>query len=367
MMNTIILIAGDLFVTIFQGFYMGVGIRQSAGTVNILAMTIPTLVCWLALSAAFGIYRDIPNHEERAAAIPKNETNRRGFPAFWRSLRNLANLIGKSLESQRFFAVSAVFSGTTLFAVLYQTWYWNAILKLSYPFSIRFAFYFASIGIYLMIFWRGIWTLFVAVRVVARKFIWMRAACYLVTATIVLFQIPALILTVEYAPRRFTLEKIETVPDRTAIVFGAGVYPNGEASGVLRDRVLTAIALFKAKKIDTILLSGDNSDLSRNEVDVMAELTLKNGIPEKAILRDPDGLSTIETCRNAAEKFGIHAGALITQDFHTARALYVCDQYTVNAVSVAADRASYNMYGWALWTVRDWMGLTLSWLHFNQK
>ena len=160
------------------------------------------------------IYRDIPNHEERAAAIPKNETNRRGFLAFWRSLRNLANLIGKSLESQRFFAVSAVFSGTTLFAVLYQTWYWNAILKLSYPFSIRFAFYFASIGIYLMIFWRGIWTLFVAVRVVARKFIWMRAACYLATAAIVLFQIPALILTVEYAPD----QDILTVSDLQSLV-----------------------------------------------------------------------------------------------------------------------------------------------------
>lgn len=367
MINTIILIVGDLLVTVFQGFYMGVGIRQSAGAANILAMTVPTLLCWLALSAAFGLYRDVPNHEERAVVIPKTDENRRGIPALGRSLRNLANLIGKTLESQRFFALLAVFLGATLFAVLYQTWYWNAILKLGYPFSIRFAFYFASIGVYLMIFWRGIWTLFVAVRVVARKFTWMRVVCYLITAGIVLFQVPALILTVEYAPRRFTLEKVESIPNRTAVVFGAGVYQNGEASGVLRDRVLTATALYQAKKIDTILLSGDNSDQSRNEVDVMAALVLENGVPEKAILRDPDGLSTIETCRNAAENFDIHAGALITQDFHTARALYVCDQYGVNAVSVAADRASYNMFGWALWTVRDWMGLTLSWIHFNQK
>ena len=49
MLNTLILLIGDLFVTVFQGFYMGVGIRQSAGVHNILGMTVPTLIIWLAL------------------------------------------------------------------------------------------------------------------------------------------------------------------------------------------------------------------------------------------------------------------------------------------------------------------------------
>ena len=56
MLNTLILLIGDLFVAVFQGFYMGVGIRQSAGVHNILGMTVPTLIVWLALGFPLGVY-----------------------------------------------------------------------------------------------------------------------------------------------------------------------------------------------------------------------------------------------------------------------------------------------------------------------
>lgn len=367
MLNTLILLIGDLFVAVFQGFYMGVGIRQSAGVHNILGMTVPTLIVWLALGFPLGVYRDVPNHEERAAFVPKTDANRKGFAALRRNLRNLGRLMKKSIESERLLSLAAVWLGTSAFAVLYQTWYWNAVLKAGLPFSIRFAIYFALFGGNLLILWRAGWTLFIAVRVFARKFVPIRVACYLITLGIVLFQLPAILLTVQYNSRRFTLENVETVPGRTAIVFGAGVYLNGKPSGVLSDRVKTAVSLYQDKKIDTILLSGDNSAESRHEVDVMAELSVELGVPEKALLRDNLGFSTIETCRNAAETFDLHEAALVTQDFHTTRALYNCDQFGLNAISVAADRASYNIFGWAMWTLRDWSGLTLSWLYFRDR
>lgn len=369
MLNTVILILGDLAVATFQGFYMGVGIRQSAGIRNILWMTIPTLAVWLILSFSFGIYRDIPKHESRVTCLRKEDTNGatiwKQILAFLRPLRNLARLVRKTIETQRALALVAVWLGSSAFAVLYQTWYWDEVLGRGWPFSFRFALMFAAVGIYLLIFWRIVWTLFVMLRVVARKSIPFRVLCYLATAAIVAFQIPALFLTVEYAPRRFSLDTVETVPARTAIVFGAGVYPNGQASGVLADRIKTAVELYQIGKVDTLILSGDNSDFSRNEVDVMADLSVSLGVPESALVRDETGLSTIETCVNAAESFNIHEAALITQDFHTTRALYVCDQYDVHAISVAADRASYNIFSWVMWIVRDWMGLTLSYLYFN--
>lgn len=369
MLNTMILILGDLAVATFQGFYMGVGIRQSAGIRNILCMTIPTLVVWLILGFSFGIYRDVPKPESRVTYLRREDTNGAGIwkkvLAFLRPLRNIARLIRKTIETQRALALAAVWLGSSAFAVLYQTWYWDEILGRGWPFSFRFAIYFAAVGIYLLIFWRIVWTLFVTLRVVARKSVVIRVLCYLATAAVLAFQIPALILTVEYAPRRFSLDTVETVPTRTAIVFGAGVYPNGQASGVLGDRIKTAVDLYQNGKVDTLILSGDNSDFSRNEVDVMADLSVSLGVPETAIVRDNTGYSTIETCMNAAETFNVREAALITQDFHTTRALYVCDQYGVHAISVAADRASYNIFSWAMWIVRDWMGLTLSYLYFN--
>src|SRR5436190_20724994 len=45
---------------------------------------------------------------------------------------------------------------------------------------------------------------------------------------------------------------------RVAIVFGASVYSNGDLSPVLEDRVDTAIELYRAHKVDRILVSGDN-------------------------------------------------------------------------------------------------------------
>lgn len=112
MLNTLILLIGDLFVTVFQGFYMGVGIRQSAGVHNILGMTVPTLIVWLALGFPLGVYRDVPNHEERAAFVPKTDANRKGFAALRRNLRNLGRLMKKSIESERLLSLAAVWLGT---------------------------------------------------------------------------------------------------------------------------------------------------------------------------------------------------------------------------------------------------------------
>ena len=54
-------------------------------------------------------------------------------------------------------------------------------------------------------------------------------------------------ISARYAPAIYTLE---TAPARrVAIVLGARVYPNGRLSGMLRDRVDTAIELYKAGKV----------------------------------------------------------------------------------------------------------------------
>src|SRR5215204_3707929 len=52
---------------------------------------------------------------------------------------------------------------------------------------------------------------------------------------------------------------------RVAVVFGASVYGNGDLSPILEDRVDTAIELYHARKVDRILVSGDNRHASYNE------------------------------------------------------------------------------------------------------
>jgi SanA protein len=136
---------------------------------------------------------------------------------------------------------------------------------------------------------------------------------------------------------------VDEVPAQTvAIVFGAGIGKNGGPSDVLYDRLTIASQLYKAGKVQKILLSGDNSYENYNEPEVMAT-TLINAfaIPKEVIGQDFAGRRTYDTCIRAKEVFGVESAILITQDFHLPRALYTCNSLGVNSVGVSASLQPY--------------------------
>lgn len=79
-----------------------------------------------------------------------------------------------------------------------------------------------------------------------------------------------------------------------------GCQVNGDMpSDMLKDRLDRAIALYKDGASDAILMSGDR--LSRpgyDEVSVMRQYAVAQGVPSEAVLCDPAGYSTYESmCR----------------------------------------------------------------------
>ena len=89
-------------------------------------------------------------------------------------------------------------------------------------------------------------------------------------------------------------------PERkVAIVFGAGLNKDNFPTSVLRDRLDTAISLFKNGKVKTILLSGGNKKTKKNETYSMFQYTINHNIPINAIIVDPNGSSTFATCWRA--------------------------------------------------------------------
>ncbi len=76
-------------------------------------------------------------------------------------------------------------------------------------------------------------------------------------------------------------------------------------------------------------------------------------------------MDTALTCFHALKAFDQQTAVLVTQAFHTTRALYTCDQYGVKAVSVTADQSVYNIFSWLTWYLRDWVGLTLVWINYE--
>jgi vancomycin permeability regulator SanA len=113
-------------------------------------------------------------------------------------------------------------------------------------------------------------------------------------------------LWVEQKYRDRIYASLNDVPPRpTAIVLGAGLWPDGSITPVLADRVATAVDLYHAGTVETLLLSGARRP-GYDEPVVMLDYAVGLGVPQEAILLDPEGFRTYDTCRRAR---GVWRGA----------------------------------------------------------
>lgn len=135
-------------------------------------------------------------------------------------------------------------------------------------------------------------------------------------------------------------------PRDVALVFGAGVFPNGALSAPLADRVRTAVELYHHGKVRKLLMSGDNSRRTYDESTAMKEYAVSLGVRPQDVVLDYAGFHTYDSCYRAQAVFAVHGAVLVTQRFHLARALFTCTELGIDAVGVAADQQRYQR---ALW------------------
>ena len=128
---------------------------------------------------------------------------------------------------------------------------------------------------------------------------------------------------------------------RVAIVFGARVYGEGRLSSMVRDRVDTAVELYKAGKAQKLLFSGDNRFADYNEPADMMTYAAQQGVPPADMQPDYGGRRTYDTCYRAKSIFGVESALLVTQQFHLPRALFTCGMLGIDVQGVAADRRIY--------------------------
>lgn len=150
---------------------------------------------------------------------------------------------------------------------------------------------------------------------------------------------------------------------RVAVVFGASVYGNGELSPILADRVETAIELYRARKVNRILVSGDARHRSYNEPKAMYEYLISHSVAANDVITDTSGRSTYETCLRAKEAFGLKRAVLVSQSFHLSRALYIANQLGLDAVGMAGDMRTANMIDYQ--GVREWAAELKAYLNLN--
>lgn len=139
---------------------------------------------------------------------------------------------------------------------------------------------------------------------------------------------------------------LETVPEKeVALVLGARVMPSGRLSAMLRDRVAAAVDLYLAGKVEYLLMSGAGTNDALSEPEAMRAYAIRLGVPAEAILLDPLGLRTYDSCYRARDVFGVDEAIVVTQDFHLDRALWLCTTLGLEVVGVAADYQRPQGYG----------------------
>lgn len=147
----------------------------------------------------------------------------------------------------------------------------------------------------------------------------------------------------------------QQLPTRSvAIVFGAGIYPDGRLSDMLRFRVRQAVEAYHLGRVQKLLMTGDNSRKSYDEVTAMQRYAISLGVPKAAIRLDYAGFSTYESCYRAKEIFGVRDAVLITQGYHLPRAVYTCQQLGIDAIGLETnDRGIYPVNLMRYYAVRE--------------
>jgi len=107
-------------------------------------------------------------------------------------------------------------------------------------------------------------------------------------------------------------------------------------------RIQAAYELFKSKKVQYLLLSGDNHVKGYDEPSDMREALLALGVPDSSIVLDYAGFRTLDSVVRSSEVFGEDSITIISQEFHNQRALFISNKYNINAIGFNSKEVNKN-------------------------
>jgi SanA protein len=132
---------------------------------------------------------------------------------------------------------------------------------------------------------------------------------------------------------------------QVALVLGAQVRPDGSMSGMLADRVHVAAELYRAGKVDRVLVSGDHGTVGYDEPNTMKRALIAQGVPAGDVFTDHAGFDTWSSVVRARKVFEVDSARIVTQGLHNPRALWLAPHAGLRADGVTADLHDYHRQG----------------------
>lgn len=145
-------------------------------------------------------------------------------------------------------------------------------------------------------------------------------------------------IVIYWGTKQYIYNDVMDAPNVPVVLIpGAAILKNGAPSSIFLDRVDTAIGLYKMGKVSKILVSGDNSTVSHNEVNPVRLYLLSKGIPDQDIFLDHAGFDTYSTMYRARDIFGVSSVLIATQSFHLPRAVFIARWLGLKAYGINSD------------------------------
>lgn len=137
------------------------------------------------------------------------------------------------------------------------------------------------------------------------------------------------------------VEEKDAFQPQAIVVLGAGINFDGSPSTILKDRLDTAISLYEEGVAPKIIMSGDNTESSYNEVMAMCNYAVKQGVNRDDVFCDHAGVSTYDTMYRLKYVFSVERCVLVSQEYHLYRCIYDAEGFGIKAVGVSADAHDY--------------------------
>lgn len=136
----------------------------------------------------------------------------------------------------------------------------------------------------------------------------------------------------------YTFTRAARLPhNRVGLVLGtSNKRRDGSPNPFFIYRIEAAVRLYRQKKIDFLIVSGDNSQKYYNEPAMMQAALTRAGVPENRIYLDYAGLRTLDSVVRCRKIFGQSRFTIISQAFHNQRAIFIAQHYGLEAVGFNA-------------------------------
>lgn len=164
---------------------------------------------------------------------------------------------------------------------------------------------------------------------------------------------------INYNAKGKLYDTVDAIPkNKVGLVLGAGKYV-GNSNHVnlyYKYRLEAAFLLYQNKKIEYILISGDNSTADYDEPSTFKKDLIDLGVPEDKIILDYAGFRTLDSVIRAKKIFGLQNFTIISQQFHNQRAIYLAENNNLNVIAFNA-KAIKGRYGFKT-KIREYLART---------